>query len=221
MEQPYPGGSNLMRQAFMKRGASSESADILLQSLSDSSIKQYNSYLKRWWNFCNNSGKNPFSESKQVIVKFLTQEFNRGVAHGTLNGTKSAIALLVGSHIAYDEDVKLFLKGAFYLRPDKPKYNETWDPSVVLNVLASWDTAKIAFDTLSQKLVTLIALVTGQRMQTLSLIKIKNIRVFEEKVEIKITDRIKTTKKNTVQPILTLPFYHSNKNICAAHTLQK
>ena len=69
--------------------------------------------------------------------------------------------------------MKRFLKGAFNWRQDRPKYNETWDPSIVLNVCA---TAKIALDALSQKLVTFIALVTGQRMQTFSLIKIKNIK---------------------------------------------
>ena len=70
------------------------------------------------------------------------------------------------------------------------------------------------------KLITLLALITGHRMQTFALIKIENI-VFRNKwVEIKIPDPIKTSGPNKKQPCLVLPFYTKNKKVCAASTLQ-
>lgn len=78
----------------------------------------------------------------------------------------------------------------------------------------------MSLESLSKKLVTLLALVTGQRMQTLSLIDIKNITIKEDLVEIKIPERIKTSKPGKNQPVLILPFYKENLNVCPASTLQ-
>ena len=53
-------------------------------------------------------------------------------------------------------------------------------------------------------------------MQTFANIKIDNIEVKDKKVEIKIPDRIKTTRANRKHPILVLPVYPKNKKICPA-----
>ena len=73
---------------------------------------------------------------------------------------------------------------------------------------------------LSKKLITLLALVTGHRIQTLSLIDIRNIIVKVSLIEIKIPERIKTSKPGRSQPVLILPFFKKNPNICPAKTLQ-
>lgn len=72
---------------------------------------------------------------------------------------------------------------------------------------------EIFLEALSKKFVTLLALVTGHR--TLSLIKIKNIERFEEFMEIKIPDT-KTSRINRKQPLLILPVYEKDTNICVA-----
>lgn len=71
---------------------------------------------------------------------------------------------------------------------------------------------------ISKKLTTLLALISGHRMQSFSLIQLENIRISADKIEITIPARIKTSQKNAIQPLLTLPFFH-NKKICAAFTL--
>ena len=52
---------------------------------------------------------------------------------------------------------------------------------------------KLKLKELSAKLVTLLALTTGHRIQTISLIDLNNIRISKSKIEIKITAPIKTT----------------------------
>ena len=111
------------------------------------------------------------------------------------------------------------MNGTYNFRPDRPKYDETWDPLKVLQYFSTINTKELSLDSLSQKLITLMLLVTGQRMQTLSLIRVENISITEELIEIKIPDKLKTSKKNRRQPILRLPFYSEDKNICAASTL--
>ena len=53
-------------------------------------------------------------------------------------------------------------------------------------------------------------------MQTFANIKIDNIEVKDKKVEIKILDRIKTTRANRKRPILVFPVYPKYKKICPA-----
>ena len=57
---------------------------------------------------------------------------------------------------------------------------------------------------LAKKLILLLALITGHRMQTFSMININNIKKSQSQLEIRISDRIKTSKRNAAQPLLTL-----------------
>ena len=73
---------------------------------------------------------------------------------------------------------------------------------------------------LSKKLVTLLALVTAHRFQTLSLIKIQNI-IFsaEGTVNIFITDNIKTSGPGRAQPCLHFKKFQEKPEICVLNTL--
>lgn len=91
-----------------------------------------------------------------------------------------------------------------------------WDPKVILKHATMLSlNEEIFLEALSKKFVTLLALVTGHRIQTLSLIKIENIEKFEEFMEIKIPDT-KTSRINRKQPLLILPVYEKDTNICIA-----
>lgn len=65
----------------------------------------------------------------------------------------------------------------------------------------------------------LLALTTGQRVQTLALIELENIRTTSQGIEIKISKRVKTSGVNKFQPLLVLPFYQDDSNICVASTM--
>nr|CAH7757467.1 unnamed protein product [Callosobruchus chinensis] len=52
------------------------------------------------------------------------------------------------------------------------------------------------------KLVTLLALITGHRLQTLTSIRLQNIVRFPDRLEIRISDRIKTSSSKSLQPYL-------------------
>lgn len=73
---------------------------------------------------------------------------------------------------------------------------------------------------LASKLATLLALVTAHRIQTLALIQIQNIEENSEGIEIKIPLRVKTSRKDVLQPTLFLPFFRDCLDICAATTLK-
>lgn len=71
---------------------------------------------------------------------------------------------------------------------------------------------------LSLKLVALLALATGQSVQTLSSIKLCDI-VWGSPIQIKLTSVLKTTTVTRSNPVLVLPSYH-DAQICPAQTLR-
>lgn len=192
----------------------------MLASLSNNTYKQYDGSIKAWINYCNIHNYEYTKASIPVIIHFLTEVFDKGAKYGTINSYKSALALLLGNNLE-DERLKRFMKGVFKLRPTNPKYNVTWDPNIVLNFLGQkYPNESLDLRTLSKKTLTLLALVTAHRAQTLSLIKINNIVINQNEILIKIPDTIKTTKLNSLQPVLRLPFYNPRPEICPARCLQ-
>lgn len=176
--------------------------------------------LKKWWSFCLSNGIDVYCASIPTIIYFLTELYNSGSQYGTLNTCRAALNLLLGPTISKDDRLQRFFKGVFRLRPSLPKYNHTWDTNIVLEHLSEWypnDT--LSFFKLSMKTVTLLALTTAHRLQTLSYIKLNNIEQSAERLIIKIPDHIKTSRPGSKQPLLVLPFFLEKINICPATTL--
>lgn len=107
------------------------------------------------------------------------------------------------------------------MKPSKPRYEVTWDPSTVLDYISTlYPNDNLTLEDLTLKLVSLLALVTGHRMQTFSLVELNNIKILPDRIEIKITDRIKTSGLNKTQPVLILPVFTENPRICVALALK-
>ena len=220
LEEGYPGGRCFISEAFERRGIPKGSLQITLSSLTNSSLKQYETCLKKWWSFCKERKISPFDNSVENVLTFLTLIHDQGAAYSSINCYRSAIALIIGPEIGQDNRVKRFFQGLSKLRPPKPKYDSTWDPKIVLEHFSSEDeNDKLSLKDLSIKLITLLALITAHRMQTFSLINIDNIENKNSGIEIKIPDRIKTSGINRKQPVLILPTYNNNKKICVASAL--
>lgn len=150
----------------------------------------------------------------------MTYFYNNGSSYQTLNCHRSAISLVIGEHIGININLKRWFKGVFRFRPSLPKYNFTWDPSVILNYIQGWYPHEtLSLKNLTMKCTILLALCTGQRVQTLSLIKINNINISVNNITIIITDIIKTSAPGRNQPMLTLSYFHEKPEICPARAL--
>lgn len=189
-------------------------------SLSTKTRKQYESALNQWISYCQIQNIDPLLDSVPTVISFLTKKFNEGLSYSSLNTIRSAISLVLGPHIGTDDRLSRFFRGIFKLRPKNPKYEIVWDPSIVLNYLSKlFPNETLSLELISKKLVTLLALTTGHRIQTLSLINIDNISYNEDNINIKIPDMIKTSAPGRSQPNLILPFFKENLSICPANTL--
>lgn len=209
-----------MRSALLRRSVPPASIDIMLASLSNNSWKQYAGALKKWQVFCNDNNVSFFEASIPSVILFLTKAFYSGCQYGTLNCYRSALSLILGPRISNDDRVTRFFKGIARLRPPLPKYSVTWNPSIVLNYLSNhYPNEGLKLEELTKKCVTLLALATAHRVQTLAKINIVNIEHFPSQLVIKIPDSIKTSRPGSKQPTLILPFFTSKPEICPSKTL--
>lgn len=158
-----------------------------------------------------------------VCLSFLQNIIDTSsVTYGTFNTHRSGLALIHPGILSDNPIISRFMKGIKRLRPPQPRYDSTWNPESVLNYIQDLpENSQLSLKMLSFKLVTLLALITAQRVQTISLIRIRNIRAFESGFEIKITDCIKTSLTMEKQPCLKIPYYTASANLCVASTLNE
>lgn len=68
-------------------------------------------------------------------------------------------------------------------------------------------------------MVILLALTTAHRVQTFAAIKTDNIIQSTEEVQILVPDLLKTSNPKRTQPLLRLPLFKLNINLCVANAL--
>ncbi|XP_050296332.1 uncharacterized protein LOC126736145 [Anthonomus grandis grandis] len=219
IQSPFPGGREVVVEALRMRKVPAQSMDICVSSVTGATLKQYSSALKTWWEFCQLKGWDPYMVTVSNVLVFLSEQFDKGASFSLLNTYRSAIAQIADPGLSQDFRLKRFFKGVFGLRPALPKYQFSWDPSQVLSYVRNLDNDLISLEDLSKKCCILLALATGQRIQTLFSIELSNIEISNNQINIKIPSRLKTSSYNRHQPILIIPFFDSDPNVCVAKTM--
>lgn len=81
------------------------------------------------------------------------------------------------------------------LKATLPRYNVTWDVEKVLSFLANMPSIdEITLKRLTYKVTVLLGLLSGQRVQSLHLMSIKNIEFIDNVVKIRIGDLLKHSR---------------------------
>jgi len=190
--------------------------------LSESTWKQYENYIKKWAVFCSKKSWSVWDVNITHYLCFLMQFYEQGLSYMTISSAGSALSLVFicscKQPIGENRLITRFMRGISRLRPPSAKYSATWDADKVLTVLKTMNNDDLTVKQLPLKLVDLLALVTGQRVQTLAAIKLKDIE-WSNPVQIKLTSRLKTTTVSRNNPVLVLPSYIDN-NLCPVNALK-
>lgn len=214
MAQNFPGGREIIRQAFLVKGTPEGALETSLASLSEATVSQYVKPLRLWWYFCQRQGIDPFRSSVASLLDFLAASLPNIGSYSTLNSYRSAISLISLEEMGSHPLVKRFCKGVSVLKPQRPRYNFIWDPAPVVARLASlYPHEDLPLELISRKLATLLALTTAQRMQTLAAISISNI-TFSDSLIIKIPARLKTSGIGKSQPLLIFKPFPEKPELC-------
>ncbi|XP_023246775.1 uncharacterized protein LOC106643825 [Copidosoma floridanum] len=217
---PFPGSRAVIRQAFERKDLDAETVEIMVASVSSNTIKQYGTALKFWWEFCAATTKDPFKANEKEILECLTRRYEEGAAYGTLTCFRAAVALISDEDWSKSQLLNRFFKGVFRTRPTAPKYAATWDVSIVLDLIETWEPLEsLNLRMLTLKLTMLLALGSAFRVQALVFIKLRDIKFIGETVEITIKDVTKTSRPGSCQPYAKFhPF--RNKRLCIATVLK-
>jgi integrase len=214
MEIAVPSGRDIIRLALVNRKVPANAIEVTMASITTSTVKQYSNALRNWWSFCQASEIPMFMPSAAQFLEFLAQEWKKVNSYSSINNIRSAVSLVTENEIGSHPLVKRFCKGAGALKPPRPRYDFIWDPApVIANLATLYPYDKLPLKTVSKKLVLLLALGTGQRVQTLASLRLSQVSL-TDKLVIRFPDRIKTSAPGRPQPFFSFSPFEGNENIC-------
>lgn len=216
-------GLSCLREAMETKGVPDEAKTIILKSWRNGTQKQYNSYLKRWIQFCGERKISTTEVTVNNVLKFLTSLYETGLKYSAINTARCALSSLnfdsrttIGSHPI----IVRFMKGVYELRPTQSKYSSVWDVKKVLNLFREWNSnEELSLKALSQKTAMLILLVTAQRVQSLHMLDTANMMEMENSITFQI-GLIKQSKPTTKSTVIELHEYPQDEKICVVRTLK-
>ena len=116
------------------------------------------------------------------------------------------------------------MKGVFEKKPALPRYKNTWDVNIVLKELETWiPTEKLTLKELTYKLCILIALLSGQRCQTIQALQITPdaMQLTDSKCTFHVNSLLKHSWRGTHQALIKLYSFKTNESLCVVHVLQE
>ena len=212
--------------SLVQRGVSNEAADIIMQSWSNSSIKQYNSYLKTWLKLCSEWNIDPYDPPLTRVLDFLTSLHDRGLKYDAINTAKSAVSAIAipknQMTLGNQPLISRFMKGVYKSRPPTPRYESTWDVQPVLQHLSSLASPeKLDLKMLTHKLVMLVALISAQRIQSIHLLDLQFMKASPNQAEFSFPEHIKQSRPGYTVPSVILKAYPTDPALCVIAHLKE
>ena len=165
------------------------------------------------------------SADLSTVLDFLLSLFQKGLGYSSINTARSALSTILffeGKAVGEHPIVVRFLKGVFNKRPSLPRYSQIWDVNSVLEKLKDiYPASKLSFKQLTLKVVTLAALITGQRVQTLHMLQLENLNISDDGYGFIITQNVKTSRPGKhIEPIRFVKF-KDDKRLCIVTYLKE
>ena len=170
---------------------------------------------------CSERGTDPVSTSLDHPIGFLNKIFESGVEYSPVGTARSALlyVLIMDNEISFGKHpiVQRFIKG---ILPALPWQFTVWDPDIVLEYLSNLE-YDLPLKDLSEKLVILLRLLSGQRDQTVKALNIKDMLLEKGKSTFFINRPMKTAKQSFHQSPIVFSTYPSNRKICIVTTINQ
>jgi hypothetical protein len=159
------------------------------------------------------------------VLGFLTSLYHQGLGHSAINTARSAISAVTqhtgDTPLGQHRLVARLMKGVFNSRPVVKTHTHTWDVQRVLNHMSTYDIHSRTLLQMSQHLVTLLALLSGKRGQTLHSIKLQHIHNSQERLEIAPPQIVKQSRPGYQDTPICIPAYPQDRNLCAVFAMFK
>ena len=152
------------------------------------------------------------------LIEFLEELYSeKGLGYSALNTARSAVStmleLLYDNPIGKHALVCRFLRGVFQSRPSLPRYASAWDVDKVLSSL-NFDSLSIDLSRLTRKFATLLAILSAQRVATISSLNWKDLDISNGRLVIQVTSLVKQSRPGFHQAPLVFDRYTKCPNLC-------
>lgn len=190
---------SLTRKQLNNTGVSAAAQEVIMASWWQGTLKQYKTFLAKWELFCRNNKISPSQATTEDGIEFLTSLFNSGLGYSALNKARSALSAVmkINDNMSFGEHplVWRFIKDVFQLKPELPKYTHIWDVERVLSNLQTLaPVTSLDLKQLSLKLATLLAILTGQRCQTIHKLDLNLMQTLPDTYMFVIGEKLKHTR---------------------------
>ncbi|KAL8598175.1 hypothetical protein ACOMHN_043246 [Nucella lapillus] len=215
-----------IRKRYQQQGLSPNATNLLMASWRNSTKQMYGVYINKWERNACGKQVDPISSLLNEAVNFLASLAEQDYSYSAVATARLALScyLQFSDNVCFGNHglVRRLMKGVYERKPALPKYCTTWDVNIVLQELECWTpTDKLTLKELSMKLRMLIALLSGQRCQTLQALKINPecMLLREEKCTFFVNTLLKQSRRGTHLPPIEL-YSCENKAVCVMHTLR-
>ena len=225
-QTPAPSYLQNLRGRLRSSGFSKQAVSILCSSWRAGTKNQYATYINKWRSYARKRLIDPIHPSVSEAVNFLTLLFQNGLSYSSICIARSALSCYLeidnceqfGAHRL----VKRFMKGVFELRPAFPKYAVTWDVDLVLRYLELlFPLDKLTLKELSYKVIMLIALLSGQRCQTLHSLTLPSMTLSRDKCVFVLDVLLKQSKRGKHMAPVELLAYTSDEKLCVVAAIRE
>ena len=205
---------------FVNQGFSQQAVSTMIQARRQTTYKQYDSYLQPWYDYCVTHNVDPHFPLVSQAINFMANiRESRQLGYNAVNTMRSALSSVIfhPDSIPFGQrpEVKLYMKGIYNSNPPTPRYAQIWDPHTVLDFLRTWSPAtKLTLRQLTLKVVFLVLLVSGQRLQTLHSLDINFMKQNTSSFTFVLSRLLKQSRPGYKNPRLTLKAYAPDKRIC-------
>ena len=216
-----------VRERFLTSGISECSADIMMASWREGTKVQYDTYIRKWVDYCKQVKCDFVRPPVSVAFNFLTSLFDAGLSYSSINTACSALSsvlLIENSKIPFGQLplLRRFMKGIFEFRPSFPRYPTVWNVNTVFNYVRTQpDIADLSLKELSLRLTFLLLLLSGQHCQTVHYFAIDNMELSDTKCVFKVIDKVKQTRKGYHIPPITYECYPHEVKLCPVVNIQE
>ncbi|XP_067023025.1 uncharacterized protein [Acropora muricata] len=213
-----------VRKSLSDKGISSQATNLICASWTTGTEKQYQAVWKKWRGWCRERNVDCLQSHVSQVLNFLADCFGEGLSYSTLNSYRSALSSTLcprdGTTVGCDPLVSRLLKGIYNPRPPLPRYSSTWDVSVLTQNLGTlFPLNSLSLKQLILKTVSLCALCSAGRSQTLGALSISNLVQHKESIQFIVTERLKTSRPGKPSVIDTFPSVPSKPHVCPMSTV--
>ena len=221
-EKDATDGLSCLREAMETKGIPHEAKEIIFKSWRKGTTKQYGTYLKKWIQFCCERQISRTEVTVNNTLEFLTSLFNSGSKSSAINTARCALSCLdfdnrstIGTHPL----ITRFMKGVYESRPVQCRYSAVWDVKDILDMFRNWNANdKLSLKDLSLKTVTLMALVSAERVQSLHSLNTVNMVQHDKSITFPL-GIIKQSRPSVKSKVIELHEYPKDEKLCVVKTI--